>query len=177
MFIVTQNNQYLELTWIENLDAQTIDYQILSDQYDNIIVKGKNNCVFQEFQLLNRTQSFSIYNCQLDLNRINTSLDNIVLDNCICQNEFKSEISIGSLMVSDSLIQTDQLKNSQLELDVSVTSDQHFDFYNCHQLKCTCENLFLSNQNVDLSCLVGNWNSINFNNCEQLIRPVIRKFC
>ncbi|CAL6081315.1 Hypothetical_protein [Hexamita inflata] len=167
MFIVTQNNQYLELTWIENLDAQTIDYQILSDQYDNIIVKGKNNCVFQEFQLLNRTQSFSIYNCQLDLNRINTSLDNIVLDNCICQNEFKPEISIGSLMISDSQIKTNQLQNSQLELlDVSITSDQHFDFYNCHQLKCTCENLFLSNQNVDLSCLVGNWNSINFSNCE-----------
>ncbi|CAL6098758.1 Hypothetical_protein [Hexamita inflata] len=156
--IVDKEDVNLELQWKD--DEAAIPYNIneLKTSYYHIHINGVNNSQFNEFELLTRSNQIRIYNCSVDLNKINNNnIVHLIFNNCVCSNNF-NQIKIITLVLVNSQLKVEQLQHLVLQyLSVEQKQTTTFDYWNCGQLQCKLEHLQLSEVQINLSDLSGFW--------------------
>ncbi|CAL6081383.1 Hypothetical_protein [Hexamita inflata] len=165
-FIIKTNESYLELEWSDDQSLQQLNIQNLSENYSYIDVVGPQ-IDFYYYELLKKTQSLHISGLKIDLSQIKWRIEYVTLVNCICVNNFTTECIISQLYLDDAQIQVEQLKNLRINLlNVNVTKNNRFDYFNCHLLHCKQFNqLTLTEQKVDLDKIQCCWTSIQYDDC------------
>ncbi|CAL6098770.1 Hypothetical_protein [Hexamita inflata] len=175
--IVDNEDQNLELQWKDDEAAIPYNTNDLKAVYSYININGSNHSEFNEYELLNRSSKIGIIDCEVDFSQINTDILYLCLNNCICHNYFNSDIQIDELILVNSQLKVEQLSQLKLKL-LSVEQKQSttFDYWNCGQLCCQLNYLYLSEIKINVSDLSGYWNSVIFDLCEINDKKINQQF-
>ncbi|CAL6093181.1 Hypothetical_protein [Hexamita inflata] len=157
-YIIGNEDDYnLDLKWTDDQMAQQFDINQLKNIYACINIDGSNHSEFNQFEILSRSSRFGIINCSVDLSLINTNIEYLCLNNCVCHNNFSS-IQIDELILNCSLLKVAQLNQLKLQrLSVDLKDDVSFDYWNCGQLSCVLHHLSLTGIKINLYDLQGYW--------------------
>ncbi|CAL6093157.1 Hypothetical_protein [Hexamita inflata] len=175
--IVDNEDENLELQWKDDETAIKYNTNDLKAVYQCINVNGSNHSEFNEYQLLTRSSKIGIIDCDVDLSQINTDILYLCLNNCICHNYFNSDIQIDELILVNSQLKVKQLSQLTLkQLSVEQKQRRTFDYWNCGQLCCQLNYLYLSEIKINVSDLSGYWNSAIFDLCEINDKKINQQF-
>ncbi|CAL6008646.1 Hypothetical_protein [Hexamita inflata] len=175
--IVDNVDENLELQWKDDKTALQYDTNELRAVYQCINISGSNHSEFNEYELLNRSSQIGIIDCNVDFSQIKTDILYLYLNNCICHNNFNSNIQVDELILMNSQLKVEQLSQLKLkQLSVEQRQNTTFDYWNCGQLSCKLKHLVLSEVQIDLSDLSGYWNSAFIDLCDIIGHQINENF-
>ncbi|CAL6098427.1 Hypothetical_protein [Hexamita inflata] len=147
-FVVNSyQSQLLELKWQDERSFQQYNYSSLNRSYMSISVIGDQLTVFDNYELLYLTKNMYFTGCVVDLSKISGSFDDICFTNCECVNNFPQNLTVFSLKLLNSVIQTFQLQQQNIEMISATIDNIGFDFKN---ISTAIGKLDVKNQEIDL---------------------------
>ncbi|CAL6008616.1 Hypothetical_protein [Hexamita inflata] len=150
--IVDNKDENLELQWKDDETALKYNNNELRALYQCININGCNHSEFNEYELLNRSFKIGIIDYDVDFSQIKTGILYLCLNNCICHNNFNSNIQVDELILMNSQLKVEQLSQLKLkQLSVEQRHNTTFDYWNCGQLSCKLKHLVLSEVQIEHS--------------------------
>ncbi|CAL6046802.1 Hypothetical_protein [Hexamita inflata] len=147
-FVVNSyQSQQLEQKWQDKRSFQQYNQSPLNRNYMSISVIGDQYTIFDHYELLYLTKNVYFTGCVVDLSKISGSFDDIGFNNCECVNNFPKSLTVFSLKLFNSVIQTNQLQQENIKMISAIIDHMGFDFKN---ISTVIGKLDVKNQIIDL---------------------------
>ncbi|CAL6039993.1 Hypothetical_protein [Hexamita inflata] len=172
MFTTTQNENYLVMKWQTKKPKEQLNTvsQKIKNKYTEIHIIGLQNdyTEFNNYDLLTKSDKFFFTYCQLDLNKIKGTYEQLFFDYCQFSNICES-CQTNILTIQRTVLTSYQLVQfcSRVQLNITVDRKYQFEISSVlEDIKCDVINMTISDHLIDLNLLSGSYNDLKLSNCE-----------
>ncbi|CAL6069635.1 Hypothetical_protein [Hexamita inflata] len=165
-FQMQEQQQRLYVTWVDEIDINTIQIESLKAQYYEIEINGVNKQNEQFIRdIINKTKHLKVANSVLNLSMFVGSWMFISFHDCVCEENFEN-CTIYHLVVEYCQLTSIQIHSLQLvSMRINLNNQSNFDFSNDKNINCRDKNIIIKNQTINLDNWQGYWQSITLENC------------